>query len=173
MNWSHTLRPPSLTWPLKMLCWNPSGSSGFGGQEPPVSLLGPTINLSLLQTPMFRYCLTSPCIWAHKLAFGNIVGILQTPKGWETSNQPKYTRIGVPFRCLRTSCMHTCTCIHTLTYSVRLTAFLSLKGELRHQSLFSVFQSWHIGWEMVFLITISLFGLTHYRKWGKLGVIII
>ena len=40
---------PSLTWPLKMLFWNPSGSSGFGRHEPPVSLCGPAINFSLLK----------------------------------------------------------------------------------------------------------------------------
>ena len=45
-----TLWSASLTWPLKMLFQNPSGSSGFWDPEPPFSLLGPAINPSLLQT---------------------------------------------------------------------------------------------------------------------------
>ena len=54
-SWPHTLRPASLTWLLKMLRWNPSGSSELLGHEPRVSLHGPAINLSLLQTPTFRF----------------------------------------------------------------------------------------------------------------------
>ena len=53
--------PPSLTWLLKVLCWNPSESfRGFlVGHEPPASLHGLTMNLSLLQTPMFQF------VWLH------------------------------------------------------------------------------------------------------------
>ena len=50
MRSSQTLWSASLTWPLKMLFQNPSGSSGFWDPEPPFSLLGPAINPSLLQT---------------------------------------------------------------------------------------------------------------------------
>ena len=57
MSWSHTLCPTSLTWPFNMLCWNSSGVSG--GMSHPLSLHGPAINLSLLQTPTFWYRLAS------------------------------------------------------------------------------------------------------------------
>ena len=33
LRWSHTLRHPFLSWPLKMLCWNPLRSSGCLGYE--------------------------------------------------------------------------------------------------------------------------------------------
>ena len=45
-----------------MLCWNPWGVPSFGRHEPPISLPGPTINLSLLQTPTFWYWLASLCV---------------------------------------------------------------------------------------------------------------
>ena len=38
-SWSQTLGHPSLTWPLKMPCWNPSGSSGLFEHEPPTILV--------------------------------------------------------------------------------------------------------------------------------------
>ena len=50
---------PSLTWPLKILCWNPSGSPGFFEHKPPVS---PCRALSLLQTPTFLHWFSSLCV---------------------------------------------------------------------------------------------------------------
>ena len=38
LSWAHTLRHPSLSWPLKRLCWNSLRSSGCLGHEPPLSL---------------------------------------------------------------------------------------------------------------------------------------
>ena len=70
MSWSHTLWPSSLAWPLKMFCWKHSESLGSGGYEPPVSLHGPAINLSLLQTLMFWFVWLVH--WAHELLFGDI-----------------------------------------------------------------------------------------------------
>ena len=53
---------PSLTFPIKGLCWKLLGSSGFLRHAPPVSLHGPAINLSLLQTEMYWSCLASLCV---------------------------------------------------------------------------------------------------------------
>ena len=57
-----TAGPPgkSLTWLFKkMLCWKLLGSFGlFRAHEPPVSLPGPTVNLSLLQ-PAMLWCVCS------------------------------------------------------------------------------------------------------------------
>ena len=50
VRWSQTLWSASLTWPLKTLYQNPSGSSGFWDPGPPCCLHGPAINPSLLQT---------------------------------------------------------------------------------------------------------------------------
>ena len=44
-----------------MLCETP-GVQSFGRHEPPNSVPGPTMNLSLLQTPGFWYCLASSCV---------------------------------------------------------------------------------------------------------------
>ena len=49
MSWSHTLRPPSLTWLLKMLCQNPLESLGFLKAWATIPLHDPALNLSLLQ----------------------------------------------------------------------------------------------------------------------------
>ena len=54
-----TPHPPN-SWPLKRLCWNPSGSSRlFQGKSHLVSLRGPAINPSLLHTPKFWF------VWLH------------------------------------------------------------------------------------------------------------
>ena len=50
---------PSLTLPLKMLCRSPLRIGGIWGQEPPVFLHDPVINLSLLRTLAFRF------VWPH------------------------------------------------------------------------------------------------------------
>ena len=55
---SHTLWLPSLTLPLKMLPWNPLGSSGLLSASC-LFLLSPAINLSLLPTPTFQF------VWPH------------------------------------------------------------------------------------------------------------
>ena len=57
----NNLLHPSLTLLLKVLCWNTLRSLGFGGHQLPVSSHGPAINLPLLQTPLFQYCLASLC----------------------------------------------------------------------------------------------------------------
>ena len=44
---------------FKNTCPNPLGILEFGRQELPISLHGPTINLALLQTLTFPYCLAS------------------------------------------------------------------------------------------------------------------
>ena len=46
-------------------------SQGFLRQEPPISLLGPAVNLSLLQTLTFWWCLASLYIRYTDLHFGN------------------------------------------------------------------------------------------------------
>ena len=42
--------------------------------EPPSSLQGPAVNLSLLQAPMFWYCLVSLCVEHTDLRFSNSWG---------------------------------------------------------------------------------------------------
>ena len=71
------------SWPLKMLCWNPFRSLGFWGHEPPVSLHCPAVNLSLLQTPTFRYYLAGA---------EAAVGTRPPPPVWGT---PSRTPLGV------------------------------------------------------------------------------
>ena len=82
-NWSVDLQCPALTWPLKMLCWNPSGSlEFFGGVSHRLSLHGPAVSLSLLQTPMFWF------VWPH-CALGTRIRVWEqrsskTKTLWET-----------------------------------------------------------------------------------------
>ena len=74
--WEH----PSFTWTLKMLCWSPLGSSGFGEWKGDTgsghrllaafSLLSPAVNLFLLQALMFgsvwpHYVLDTLCVGLH------------------------------------------------------------------------------------------------------------
>ena len=66
--------PPSLTWLLKVLCQNPLGSSGLLGHEPPISLHGFAIKLSLFQTPTFQF------VWSH-CAPGTLLTILASQPG--------------------------------------------------------------------------------------------
>ena len=47
------------------------GVRGFEGPEPPISLHGPAVNLSLLPTLTFWYCLASLCFEHKDLGFGN------------------------------------------------------------------------------------------------------
>ena len=65
------LTMPSLTLPIKGLCWKLSGSLRFFRHEPPTSLLRPVKNLSLSQTLTFCYCLVSPRIKHRDLHFHN------------------------------------------------------------------------------------------------------
>ena len=57
---AHPVTCPSLTWLLKLLCWNTSRSLGFcGGTSHPFSMCGPAMNLFLPQTAVFRF------VWPH------------------------------------------------------------------------------------------------------------
>ena len=59
----YPMTPPTprhpLTWIFKALCQNPLGARDFLGHEPPFSLHGPTVNISLLQTLSFQFA------WSH------------------------------------------------------------------------------------------------------------
>ena len=56
---SPTLQPLPQILPIKTSPLKPLGSLGFWGMSHLFSLLGPAINLSLLQIPMFRF------VWLH------------------------------------------------------------------------------------------------------------
>ena len=56
---SYTLQPSPQILPVKTSPWKPSGNSVFLSMSHPFSLLGPAINLSLLQTLMFWF------VWPH------------------------------------------------------------------------------------------------------------
>ena len=51
---------------------------GFGGHEPPVSLHGPAINLSLLHTPTLRF-VWPRCEPGPRIAFGYMMSAEQNP----------------------------------------------------------------------------------------------
>ena len=65
-----TNHTPLLTFPIKGLCWKLPGSSGFLRHEPPISLHGPAINLSLLQTNVLLLFGLTVCRHTD-LMFGN------------------------------------------------------------------------------------------------------
>lgn len=70
MIWSQILLPPLSHLAFKNAFWKPSGRLWLLGHEPPISLCGPAVNISLLQIPTFSlFGLTVH--QAQELAFTN------------------------------------------------------------------------------------------------------
>ena len=70
---------PSFTLPLKMLYWNPLGSLGFEGYEPPIlpawpcnkPFSAPNSDVLVLLVFSIWFGFGLNVCWAHELAFGN------------------------------------------------------------------------------------------------------